>query len=246
MEDHTIPIRFVSMVKGLSGIKDLNPRPAKDFIPSWWKEMPKGEMNNGSKHSFEYKTAKMCPALPDTFSQGYIIPMWADSIIKYDKDSDTWQWSMSDSRNFSWETHPQRQLLNHVSEGVSFRGSDASFVFKAICPWRLITPPGYSVLQLPLFYHFEKNFSVLPGVIHTDIHHELNQQVLYHGDGNEVFIPRGAPFVQYIPFKRIVSELTVSDMSDEELQNFLSQDLNIRSEFFGNYLRRKRDSKDQV
>lgn len=241
MKKSAIPVKFISTVPGLSGIKDLNPRPSKEFIPPWWKEMPKGVMRENSKHSFEYKTIKMCPALPDTFSQGYVIPMWVDSIIKYNKDSDIWEWTVSNSRDFSWDVHPPRQLLDHVSEGVSFRGVDASFVFKAICPWRVITPPGYSVLQLPMFYHFEKEFSVLPGVIHTDVHHELNQQVLYHGTGGEVFIPRGTPLAQYIPFKRLETEFSVSDMTFEESQMFLSQDLNVNSEFFGNYLRRKRN-----
>jgi hypothetical protein len=92
-----------------------------------------------------------------------------------------------------------------------------------------------------MFYHFEKEFSVLPGVIHTDVHHELNQQVLYHGTGGEVFIPRGTPLAQYIPFKRLETEFSVSDMTLEESQMFLSQDLNVNSEFFGNYLRRKRN-----
>lgn len=204
--------------------------------------MPKGKLNEGSKHSYEYKTIKMCPALPDTFTQGYVIPMWADSIIKYDKQKDIWFWALSNTRDFSWETHPPQQLLNHVSEGVSFRGEVASFVFKAVCPWRLITPPGYSVLQLPMFYHFEKKFSVLPGIIHTDIHHELNQQVLYHGNGEEVFIPRGTPLAQYIPFKRLNVSASVSDASIEDIAMFKSQDLNIRSEFSGNYLRRERDN----
>jgi hypothetical protein len=243
MKKSSVPVKFISTVPGLSGIKDLNPRPSKEFIPTWWKEMPKGALREGSKYSPDYKTIKMCPALPDTFSQGYVVPMWADSIIKYSKESDTWEWSMSNTKDFAWDTHPPQQLLNHVSKGVSFRGAEASFVFKAVCPWRLITPPGYSVLQLPMFYHFEKEFSVMPGVIHTDVHHEINQQVLYHGNGDEVFIPRGTPIAQYIPFKRLDTELLVTDMTVEDTKEFLSQDLNIRSEFFGNYLRRKRQSK---
>jgi hypothetical protein len=94
-----------------------------------------------------------------------------------------------------------------------------------------------------MFYHFEKDFSVLPGIIHTDIHHEINQQVLYHGEGREVFIPRGTPLAQYIPFKRLETSVSVSDFTVEDSKMFRSQDLNIRSEYSGNYLRRKRKFK---
>lgn len=243
MKKSIVPVKFISTVPGLSSIEDIAPKPAKDFIPQWFKEMPKGVLKDGSQHIFEYKTIKMCPALPDTFSQGYVVPMWTDSVIKYDKNADIWSWSMSNTKDFSWETHPPRQLTEHLSNGINFKGSEASFVFKAVCPWRLITPPGYSVLQLPMFYHFEKDFSVLPGVIHTDVHHEINQQVLYHGEGREVFIPRGTPIAQYIPFKRLETSISVSDFTVEDSKMFKSQDLNLRSEYFGNYLRRKRNYK---
>ena len=85
---------------------------------------------------------------------------------------------------------------------ATFNGVDGQFVFKAISPWKIITPPGWSVLQLPLFYHFNQEWSVMPGVIDTDIHSEINQQILYHGNGKEVVIKCGDPLVLYIPFKR--------------------------------------------
>jgi hypothetical protein len=80
----------------------------------------------------------------------------------------------------------------------------------------------------------------LPGVIRTDIHHELNQQVLYHGGGKEVFIRRGEPFVQYIPYKRLQTDLLVSDMTVEEGNLFKTNDLDSFTSFDRNYLRKKR------
>ena len=247
MKKSSVPVKFISTVPGLSGIKDLNPRLSKEYVPSWWKEMPHGSKESGSSHVFETKTAKMCPALPDMFSQGYVIPMWVDTVITFDKNTGFWSWRTANPKQFDLDIHPPNQFLEHVSEGVSFQGSLTSFVFKALCPWRLITPPGYSVLQLPLFYHFKKEFSVLPGSIRTDIHHEINQQILYHGEGKEVFIRRGEPFVQYIPYKRLQTELIISDMSLEEETMFKTNDLDLFTSFDGNYLRKKRqqDSKNQ-
>jgi hypothetical protein len=241
MDSNEIPVKFISTLLGLAGIEDLKPKPSKAFIPQWFKDMPSGRMEVGSEHIPELKTAKMCPALPDTFSQGYVIPMWADTVIKFDEVGGAWRWHTANPQVFKWDAHPQEQFLDHISEGVSYQGSETSFTFKAICPWRIITPSGYSVLQLPLFYHFKKEFSVLPGVIHTDMHHEINQQVLYHGNGKEVFIRRGEPFVQYIPYKRLKTSHSVSDMTEEEHKLIRSNDVDLYTSFEGGYLRKKRE-----
>ncbi len=180
-------IKFVSTIEGLESIEECLPRPAKYFIPEWFKNISPKEIG----------TVKDCPSFPDYFSQGYIIPMWAD--IKMNSDKEAWSWE-STVKEANWDIHGPNQFLNHAK--VKFNGSETQFVFKADSPWLIITPPGWSVLQLPLFYHFNQEWSVLPGVIDTDIHHEVNQQVLYHGNGKDVIIKSGDPFVLYIPFKR--------------------------------------------
>ena len=246
MNTEPIEVKFISTVPGLSAIKDLTPKPAKVFTPQWFKDMPYGHMEEGSDHLYGLKTAKLCPALPETFSQGYIIPMWTDTILKFDSEISVWKWVNPNPETFKWDVHLPNQLLEHVPEKVSFNGVDASFIFKAICPWRIVTPIGYSVLQLPLFYHFKKDFSVMPGVINTDMHHEINQQILYHGQDKEVFIKRGEPFVQYIPYKRIETNFSVSDATEEDIKDFTYKNLDLYTSFEGNYLRRKREQHNQL
>lgn len=181
-------IQFISTVEGLESIEECLPKPAKNYIPKWFKDI---------KPSSDFNTVRVCPSFPDYFSQGYIIPMWSDVQIRH--DGENWSW-ISSSNISIWEKHDNFQFLDYTK--ASFNGIDGQFVFKAICPWRIITPPGWSVLQLPLFYHFNQEWSVLPGVIDTDIHSEINQQVLYHGNGKPVMIKCGEPFVLYVPFKR--------------------------------------------
>jgi len=180
-------IEFISIIEGLESIPECLPKPAKNFIPQWFKNIP----------STNQMSVKVCPSFPDYFSQGYILPMWSDAKLK--SDGDVWTWQTPDS-NFSWSFHTNNQFLDYVN--ANFNGVGTKFVFKADCPWRIVTPPGWSVLQLPLFYHFNKEWSVLPGIIDTDIYHEINQQVLYHCENKEITINRGDPFVLYIPFKR--------------------------------------------
>ena len=200
-------IEFISIVEGLEDIEECRPKPAKHFVPSWFKDMP-GMVDSGA-------TVKHCPSFPDFFSNGYILPMWADIILRYDETTDSWSWNCV-SDKFTVDMHNKKQFLEHAD--VSFNGIKGQFVFKTISPWMIKTPPGWSVLQLPLFYHFNQEWSVLPGIIDTDIHPFINQQVLYHGNNKkEVMIKRGDPFVLYLPFKR-------DDKLEEEIRYQTEED----------------------
>ncbi len=224
-------IQFISTVEGLESIEECLPRPAKHFIPKWFKDIP--SKIDGSV------TVKNCPSFPDYFSQGYIVPMWCDSRIKFDETN--WFWETAIDK-FSWDIHGKQQLLDHTK--TKFNGIDSQFVFKAISPWRVITPPGWSVLQLPLFYHFNQEWSVLPGVIDTDIHHGINQQVLYHGNGKEIIIKRGDPFVLYIPFKRSnkINHI-VKYQTEKNKKTFQKDLLDLSSKFFPSGVYRERQRK---
>ena len=185
-------IEFISMADGLESIEECIPKPAKNFIPQWFKDIPPRVPN----------TVKFCPSFTDYFSMGYVLPMWTDVRLSFNRvseDQTEWSWN-TPSQNFTVEAHTDGQFTDYVKP--SFLGIDGEIIFKANCPWRIITPKGWSVLQLPLFYNFNKEFSVLPGIIDTDIHHEINQQILYHGNKKEIEIKRGTPLALYVPFKR--------------------------------------------
>jgi len=228
-------IQFISTVEGLESIEKSLPRPAKHFIPKWFKDIS----------SEKTMSVKVCPSFSDYFSQGYIIPMWSDvALNQEEEDNFSWQ---SSTGIFDWDFHAKDQLIDYVK--TSFNGIEGQYVFKAICPWRIITPPGWSVLQLPLFYHFNQEWSVLPGVIDTDIHHEVNQQVLYHGNGNLIKINSGDPFALYIPFKRsnkLKHEIFYQTQKHKKLFNKISLSLNQNFKPNGWYreLQRKRDKQD--
>jgi len=229
-------IQFISTYEGLETIEECLPRPAKNFIPKWFKDIP--------SQVDKAVTVKNCPSFPDYFSQGYIIPMWSDVKLSFIKNIPKFELS---AKRFSFDIHGNEQMLNYKK--ATFNGIEGQFVFKADCPWRIITPPEWSVLQLPLFYHFNQEWSVLPGVIDTDIHSEINQQILYHGDGKEVTIKCGDPFVLYIPFKRSDKlKHEVRHQTLKEYQKFDKDRLLLNQSFKPNgyyrKLQRKRDKKD--
>jgi hypothetical protein len=227
-------ITFISTYEGLESVDSLIPKPAKNFIPKWFKDIPPENEN----------TVKNCPSFPDYFSQGYIIPMWSD--VKLVSDGDNWNWN-TPAKDNTWGVHTNNQFLDYAP--ASFNGVKAQFIFKANCPWRIITPPGWSVLQLPLFYHFNQEWSVMPGVIDTDIHSEIHQQVLYHGDGKQIQINAGDPFALYIPFKRSNKlKSNIRYQTEEDIKLFKRQSIGFKNIFAPNgwYRKLQRDRDKSV
>jgi len=235
-------IEFISTVPGLEDIEDCRPRPAKHFMPKWFKDVPATLPNEmkavpGAKSGPRVSTVKICPSFPDYFSLGYILPMWCDSKLYFNPENGEWNWQTS-TDSFTWDIHGNAQFLHWVP--AHLYGSEAKFVFKTSCPWRIITPKGWSVLQLPLYYHFNQQWSVLPGVIDTDVHHEINQQTLYHGNAQEFQIDRGEPFVLYIPYERKTKlDLEIRAANEKDKKLFANKDVDLSSKFPPNGLYRK-------
>lgn len=225
-------IEFVSMVKGLEDIEECRPKPAKKFIPQWFKDLP-------AFPNQLLPTVRICPSFTDYFSLGYVMPMWTDFKLKHEDEN--WLWESSDE-DFKMSTHPNEQLIKYTTP--TFNGVEGQFVFKAVCPWRIITPKGWSVLQLPLFYDFNNEFSVLPGVIDTDIYSQANQQILYHANGKEIEIKRGTPIALYVPFQRESSflDIDVRSATQEDLENFNKVDTIFRqAQEYGLYRKMQRE-----
>jgi hypothetical protein len=233
-------IEFYPMVEGFTNIEEVQPKPMNKFIPDWWRNIP------NTPKGGELQTVKVCPSFTDWFTTGFVIPMWADVTLKYDVMTDSWNARMSHNEDFmTWSAHGQEQFVAHKTP--LFHGKEASIVFKATCPWRIKTPPGWSVMQLPLFYHFNQEWSVLPGIIDTDIHHEINQQVLYHGNGDTILIERGTPFVQYIPFKRSDYDYEIREASEEDKEREKINSLHLSTKLAGGgaYRMRRKDFKKE-
>lgn len=235
-------ISFVSTVPGLTEVEEILPAPSNKYIPSWWKKMPRSGFN--SNLNKEVFTAKACPSFVDYFSQGYILPAWSDMEVTFDPKTQQWSYINAvpnESTDFGWSAHSGYQFLDYVD--ASFYGQDPKVVLKALPPWRIITKPGWSVLQQPLFYHFDNPLVAMPGVIDTDISHEINIQMFYFGEGETIKIKRGDPLVQYIPFKRkndISFEVRYKTESDQN--KLYIQNANLKTALTGSSAYRKLQS----
>lgn len=224
-------IELITDIPGLNDIEDAVPKPASKFLPDWWRDTPalKTETTLTSHVNGNFK---ICPSFPDYFSRGFIVPMWVDSILYADKDEnneDIWAWKTSNEQ-FSWQAHANYQYLKDVPH--KYFGKESYFVFKAKLPWYVFTSPGISVYQLPTFFHFHEDFSVVPGVRDADIYHELNIQLLIHSKKKEIFIPRGTPLAHYIPFDRnLAIDLEIKYAEGNDINRIEAHRMNVRTKF---------------
>ena len=61
-----------------------------------------------------------------------------------------------------------------------------------------------------MYYNYSEDFEVLPGVLHTDVYHTINQQMCIFKEG-EFLIKKGTPLAMYVPYKRDNFDLIMTD-----------------------------------
>jgi hypothetical protein len=195
-------IKFYASVNGLEKNEKLCPIPAKKYLPSWWTSIP---------NVYESEpTIRRCPAIPDFFTQGYVIPMWRDIRINGVVEKNNVDWTPLNDRSKSFGRltgHKDLMFLDHFDFTIGNKEPQA--VVKFDSPWYVITPKGWSTLVLPLSYEFNENFTILPGVVDTDIIHQMNHPAILHCDNKPFDINAGDPLVMYIPFKRTKSNYEI-------------------------------------
>jgi hypothetical protein len=207
--------------------EDILPKPSSEFIPEWYKNVPV-EMKD-YKHSFKklpnLRTVKACPSFTDIFKLGYVFVSPCDIWLKVHENGEP-EWR-TPHEFFSLDTHPKAQFVDHLPD------KNVRYVFKFESPFRVITPKGYSVMQLPMMYHFNPEWYVPYGIIDTDIHHEINQQIFITTD-DEVLIKKGTPLNYLIPFKREEYNLDIqhpSKLQKQLAKNHLVQWMRFKNSY---------------
>lgn len=210
------------------GLPEIEPiKPSQYYIPQWFQNTPTWLDHQISK--VDNPTVKGCPGIADFFKMGFVIPLWCDLYINVKEDG-TWTWRTPHKR-FYFESHEQWQFKDHIAEEVQ---QNIKIVLKAYCPWFAKTPKDVSLLQLPMSYHFDSRFSLMPGIIRTDVHHFINQQLIIHNEG-ETFIPRGTPLGMYVPIRQEKWNLILRDETPEDNKTLDRLILALDSKFSKRY-----------
>lgn len=209
----------------IKGIENTTPiLPAKEFIPDWWKNVERLI----DKRYDQKGTVRNCPSFPEYLMQGFVVPLWCDLYLKIEEDK--WEWRSS-NQIFNFSSHSNEQFKDFLPNHIK---NKTSIVLKPDCPWYVKTPPGWSVWQLPMTYHYNPIFETLPGIIWSDIHHEINQQILIQEYG-EFMIPRGTPLAMYVPYERNKYTYEVSGPNKQNKNWTNISNAHIYTKFKGGY-----------
>tara|TARA_R100000951_G_scaffold107466_1_gene102836 strand:+ start:1202 stop:1939 length:738 start_codon:yes stop_codon:yes gene_type:complete len=187
--------------------KELYPIPCKLNIPEWFKKL---------EHTVDDKTIKGCIPFLDTLTTGYLLKTPLELYLQHNViyegkkttflktgQSSTFENSyLNINKKNENDMHPAKQLGKcpyvHKNKNLPFQ--------KIMNPWIIKTPPGYSCLFVPPLNNTDDRFSIIPGIVDTDIYPgEINFPIIVNGDKYpvlETMISIGTPYVQVIPFKR--------------------------------------------
>jgi hypothetical protein len=212
-------------------LKEDYPTPIKLNIPEWYKKIDHAPLN---------KTIKGCMPFLDTLTSGYLLKIPQDFYVRHnvdnknengDKIKDSFQTfalhdmsqilhAKSINLNSSIDIHPIKQL-----EGSPFIDKNKNLPFyKIINPWKIKTPKGYSCLFVPPLNNTDDRFSIISGIVDTDIFpKEINFPIVINGDKYpvlETLIKKGTPYVQIIPFKRDNWKMIVKSEKQKEIQRY--------------------------
>lgn len=112
-----------------------------------------------------------------------------------------------------FKTHPTTQystMIEHLPEEW------CKCLLKLETPWRICTPPGWSVLYTDPTYHFNDCLQVMPGILNTDYWHESNMFFFIKKRGVQFSMNFGDPLICHIPVKREMLPLEVRRSTEEE------------------------------
>ena len=218
-------IEIWSDVPGLTEVMPV--QESFHFLPNWFVKTPSWSEEKKGIRTDEFQTIKQCPAVPEFMNMGFTIPLWCDLRIKINDDG-TAEWG-APRTSFHFGIHPEDQLTNYLPQYAK-----PTLVLKTHCPWKIKTPPGILLLQLPMLWHFNPIFTVAAGVIWSEFQHEINQQVMFHEKG-EFILQQGTPLAQYIPIRREEFNYDIGDQTPEQRLHQQRSWLKTQIQFRGGY-----------
>lgn len=216
---------------------DFPPIPARKALPDWFRDLapaidlPPGKskfpfgLSKALRLSNVNATVRRCPGIISYLSEGYLIPLWADFLVQirgqtvYCVGSNELAHASPHSKEMQYSTMPLPDT--YLQDSVKFTN-----------PWKVRTPPGWSVMLSQPFYHFESRYTVVPGVVDSDVYHHIHVNTFFRKGDTDHQLKMGMPFVHVMPFQRGMLEPEVRAMTDEDRRRMKRLDFKAKR-FFG-------------
>jgi len=214
------------------------PIPAIEMLPKWFKDMspftPTPE-NPEAKHSSVFNTvpnhsAKKCVPMLDALTSGYLIQLWADVYVdasdKYEAPLISWKTTKS-----VFQAHGLQ--AKEIGTPTGFHPQP----FKFMNYWRIITPPGYSIMVTQPYGFNDTNLQAIPAIIDSDKSSLQILAPLWVKKGFVGVIEKGTPIIQVTPFKRENWKATYTCLKDD-FEYETIEEANFRGTIINHYIKK--------
>lgn len=212
------------------------PKPAQGHIPDWYKKSPKHRDYSDnllieSPERAGNKGLKYCMPFLDSMTNGYIGVTWQDLQVER---------TLEGSR-FHWQLDPPliEERTNNGFEHLPIPAGHVSNKFAWKNPFSVKTPPGYSILLTHPLNRFDLPFTTLSGIDDSDNVMPPGNLPFYLREDFEGIIPKGTPFVQFIPIKRDNWKARYNQEIAEEGRKRVWQSLSTVGYYKNNFWNRK-------
>jgi hypothetical protein len=203
----------VDCFTAISGAMEYaKPKNAAEFIPQWWKDLPKTYVDDNS--FYPNATMRSCSGFIDLYKRGIIMPAWCDISVEIGKKGTYgYRWQFSDD-HYNAAFHDARQI------DKNFNSEEYAHI-KLMSPWAFrTTDKTYFSFQAPawnMLYNF--NYKILNGVL------EFKNQPSTHV--NMLFKRKNENYIENIKYKTPLAHLV--PLSDKKIK--LKHHLVSKSEF---------------
>lgn len=187
-------VRFVAKHSEMLDLDYALPQPSENFIPDWFNKVPNYKVDANTT-LLRRATTKSCPSFSDTFKEGFIIPAPCDIWLKVDENGG-WAWQTNNGY-VECEIHHNDLMVDYLPKSSNVRQ-----VFKLMLPFTIHTPKGVWIRQVPMFWNYNTDFHIAYGQFNTNKIHQVNLQIHYTSDKDEILIKQGTPLGQYVPFRK--------------------------------------------
>lgn len=168
-------------------------------------------------------TIRHCPGVVDVMRSGYLLRAWTDIKITTPEPANPGAGTdkFFDQTGMAGPGMPEPGAKvgafgPGLNQKIPLWPGEYDFALKLDSPWVCKTPPGYSLLYLPIPYAEKKPFRILHGITDNDTFHIVNLLAMWDHYGTYV-IEAGTPLCWLLPVWREGYNLPTEVVYDPEL-----------------------------
>jgi hypothetical protein len=212
-------IKFIPSSKNDADLAFIEiPKPAKNFIPDWWKTQ---DYFLNTEDNFDNLSFKACMPFLDTFVSGYMMYTSQDLLVKIENEKPFIYWKVNP------DAAVERNSLDNIP--VPTGHNKTHFAWKMHFGFEL--PKGYSLLITHPLNRFDLPFTTVSGIVDESVPWG-GKFSFWLKDGFQGIIPKGTPIAQIIPFKR---DSWKSEKADYLIENAKNKEHERGTIFYGYY-----------